>query len=242
MNGLVNMINIKHSGNIGDIIFSLCTIKQISIKHNDKIDIYLDLSGAVGGYLDLDRVNSLIPLLKRQEYINDVFFFNDTIKIDYNLDNFRYLARFDGSITLSQAHLKANGFNNIDENEKHLFINEQSDALYDVVCSRTSRYNNPNINYNSILNDYKNMKICFIGYKCEYDNFISKIDASYKIDYVFTKDLYEAAKIINSSKFFIGNQNPCFSIAQTMRKNIILEVSIVCDTCNYITPNIKLIR
>ena len=236
------MINVKHSGNIGDIIFSLCTIKQIIIKHNDKIDIYLALIGSAGGYLDLDRANSLIPLLKSQEYINDVFFFNNMIKIDYDLDNFRQFVKEDGSITLSQAHLKANGFNNIDENEKHLFINEQSDVLYDVVCSRTYRYNNPNINYNSILNDYKNMKICFIGYGYEYDNFVSKIDTSYKIDYVFTKDLYEAAKIINSSTLFIGNQSSCFSIAQTMRKNIILEVSTVCDTCNYITPNIKLIR
>lgn len=235
------MINIKHSGNIGDIILSLCTVRQISIKHNDKIDYYLDLNGNVGSYLPLDRANSLIPLLKSQDYINDVFFFNDMIKIDYNLDNFRQLVKMDGSITLSQAHLKANGFNNIDENEKHLFINEQSDVIYDVVCSRTDRYNNPNFDWNIILNDYKNMRICFIGYKNEYENFISKIDSSYKIDYIFTKDLYEVAKIINSSNLFIGNQSSCFTIAQTMRKNIILEVSTV-NTCNYISPNIKLIR
>jgi hypothetical protein len=236
------MINIKHSGNIGDIVLSLCTVLQISIKHNDKINYYLDLNGNVGSYLPLDRANSLIPLLKSQEYINDVFFFDNMTKIDYNLDNFRNFVKYDGSITLSQAHLKANGFNDIDENEKHLFINEQSDILYDIVCSRTDRYNNPNFDWNNILNDYKNMSMCFIGYKYEYDIFISKIDMKHKIDYIFTKDLYEVAKIINSSKVFIGNQSSCFAIAQTMRKNIILESLPSINTCNYITPNIKIIK
>ena len=89
------MNTFKHSGDLGDIIYSLPTIRALGGGI-----LYLDPAGGesdpyiraqcVDGKTRLNKqtIDFLSPLLKLQPYITDVRYWNGE-KVTYNLDEFR---------------------------------------------------------------------------------------------------------------------------------------------------------
>ena len=86
-----------------------------------------------------------------------------------------------------------------------------------ILIHRTFRYRNKYINYN-FLNDYDD--IYFLGLKYEYEDLKKQIPNLKIYD---TKNFFEMAKVIKSSKFFLGNLSVAYPIAEALKIPRLLE-------------------
>ena len=86
-----------------------------------------------------------------------------------------------------------------------------------IVLHRTFRHRNQFINY-KFLSDYKNL--IFIGTNDEYLDLKKDVK---NLEIYVCKDYLDMARVIKSSKFFIGNQSVAYPMAEAMKVPRILE-------------------
>ena len=217
-------ISFLHSGHLGDVINALPVLKELS--KNRKCNLYLQikkpLEDHVKGYkhegdeiyMTERMLNMVMPLLKNQNYINKVEKYTKQhvdidldlfrkIPMNFNLDEVRWYFHLTGVHTdLSKNYLSA---------DEHPTIKNM------IVIMRSTRRKNMFINY-KFLSKYEN--ILFLGLKSEYDDL--KIEVP-NLEFYDCKDFLEAAQIIKSSKFFIGNSSFGFTIAEGLKVPRIME-------------------
>lgn len=219
-------LNINHSGNIGDVIYALPTIKRIYEITGIPVNLYLKLgqprilpqymSHPLGSVmLNQKMVDMLAPLVNTQPYIATCEVYNgQAIHID--LDIFRSqtipldkanIARWCGYITgvtptLWQAWLE---------------VVPNAAYLDKIVIARSGRYRNADIDY-SFLQKYNNL--VFVGIQSEYDDLHKVVPG---LQWKEIGDFLELAGIIAGCKFFIGNQSFPFSIAEGLKVPRVLE-------------------
>jgi hypothetical protein len=226
----------KHSGNAGDIIYSLPA--ALALSGNRHIHYYLNV-GQVGHYgkrphplgglmLNERMVEMLKPLLLSQTYLASCELF-DNQPIDFDFDLIRsypfplnrgnicrwYFYLFAVNADLSKPWLKVDG----DEEWKEY-----------IVLSRSQRYQAPGISY-SFLNKYS--KKIFVGVETEWKEMRQQLP---DIEYKPVHDFRELAKIIAGSKLFIGNQSFPFSLAEALKTQRLLEVYHLCPNVNVEGP------
>lgn len=221
-------LNAVHSGNAGDIIYALPTLRKIHKVTGAKINLYLRLDqplilpeyqkhpmGTV--MLNKKMVDMLFPLLRAQPYLNSCEIFEDQT-IDINLDGFRInlfptdkgnIARWCGYITGVTPDLIT----------KWLQVTPDLSYKNTIVLARSERYRNLLLDY-SFLSRYQDM--VFIGVESEYEDMCRYIP---DIKWLQVKDFRQLAEIIAGCKFFIGNQSFPFSIAEALKVPRILEIS-----------------
>ena len=217
-------LNFAHAGHMGDLIYSLSIVKELSknyscnffIVTNKKVEQnYLDHpSGNV--FINDRAAKLLLPLLKKQDYLNQVKIYKDE-DIDINFDLFR-------KVPINLNFHSIRWFSHlvgvpIKMSEKFLNVSENNDVKNKIVILRTKRYRNPFINY-QFLNQKKNLM--FIGLKDEFNDLKKDVP---NLEFYDCKDFLEMAEIINSSKFFIGNQCLAYAIAEGLKVNRLLEAS-----------------
>jgi hypothetical protein len=221
-------LNLSHSGNAGDIIYALPTIKKIKEITGADINLYFTLgrpmdlplysSHTLGNVmLNQKMADMLSPLILSQPYINKCEVYkNDTIDID--LDYFRSglvpmskgnIARWCGYITGVSPDLW----------KQWLFVEPDKSFADSIVIARSGRYQNKYIDY-SFLNKFNNLK--FIGVESEYNDIKQFIPG---IEWVQMADFVQMARTIAGCKFFIGNQSFPYSIAEALKIPRILEVA-----------------
>ena len=96
-----NYIKVKHSGNAGDIIYSLSSMHQYCEENKCKIVYYIKI-GVPSGFTDETHPTGAVmmndfmfdfiaPLLKAQPYIHEVIKLgkDENMVVDYDLDLFR---------------------------------------------------------------------------------------------------------------------------------------------------------
>jgi hypothetical protein len=220
-------VSFNHSGNSGDIIYALPTIREIHELTGVDTNLYFrlnqpsklaeGLTHPLGNImLNQKMVDMLIPLIKSQPYINDCEASTDQ-QIDIDLDYFRSgavpqdkgnIARWCGYITGVSPVLW----------KKWLTVEPNKDYNNTIVVARSQRYRNPLVNY-KFLNGYD--KVVFVGVKSEYDDIKKTIP---NIKWVQVDDFLQLAQIIAGCKLFIGNQSFPFSIAEGLKVPRVLEV------------------
>lgn len=214
----------KHSGNAGDIIYSLPTVWELS--RAGKADFYLhtDQPGDYNyDYHPLGNVtmsgkmaSMLTPLLQYQPKISRVALYNGQ-PVDYNLDEFRrYSFRLDnGNIT----HWYFNVYG-IYHDTSVPWLVAPTDANYadTIVIARSHRYRSPGVDY-GFLKKYPN-KI-FLGVPEEYEDLKTALPG---LQFKPVADFLEMATVINSCKLFIGNQSFPFALAEALKVKRLLEV------------------
>lgn len=222
------LLNVSHSGNAGDIIYALATLKKIYELTGAGINLYFTL----GRPIDLPNYNShplggvmlnqkmaemLFPLIRSQPYINKCEIFA-TQSIDIDLDYFRAgiipmdkgnIARWCSYITGVSPELW----------KPWLTVEKNEDFSDCIVIARSGRYQIKSIDY-SFLNTYPNLK--FIGVESEYQA-IKKVLPN--IEWIEMQDFLQMAQIIAGCKFFIGNQSFPYSVAEALKVPRILEVA-----------------
>ncbi|WDF55166.1 hypothetical protein [Mucilaginibacter sp. KACC 22063] len=218
-------LNIVHSGNAGDIIYALPTLKAIAENFATTIDLYLKLNQPMeyinnthplgGVMMNQKMAELLIPLIEAQPYIRHCKVLKDEI-IDIDLDNVRRaglrqdrgsIARWYGYITGITPNLY----------QPWLTIKPNSAYANTLVIARSQRYLSEFIDY-TFLNNYPN-KI-FVGIKPEWDEIKKMLPG---IQWVQVNNFLELAEIIAGCKLFIGNQSFPFSIAEGLKVPRLLE-------------------
>tara|TARA_Y100000590_G_scaffold469849_1_gene660146 strand:+ start:2376 stop:3290 length:915 start_codon:yes stop_codon:yes gene_type:complete len=213
-----------HSGHLGDIVYSMPVIKELSKKHKCKLYIQVnkpmivDYQNHPSGKVFLDKriVNLALPLFRNQNFLSSVDIYNNE-KIHINLDLFRDVPiniRFHS--TRWYTHITGTHF---DINDSFLFVNEHASIKNKIVIVRSPRYRNDYINYKFLKNE-KNL-LC-VGLKSEFEDLKKDI---HNLEFYECKDFLEMAQIIKASKFFIGNLCFAYSIAEALKIPRLLETS-----------------
>ena len=218
-----NTLNFLHSGHCGDLIYSLPVIKKLAETH--KCNLFVGINKSInenyfkhpskGVFIDKKIYNFIYPLLKQQEYINTVQIHSGE-PIDINLDIFRELP-INLSFNSCRWYFHITGIH-VDLSKPFLDSPGHETIKDKIVIVRTFRSRNHFINYKFLNNFHKDL--IFLGLKDEYEDLKQQIP---KLNFYEPLDFYDMAKIINSSKFFLGNQSAAFAIAEGLKVPRLLE-------------------
>ena len=215
-------LSFLHSGRLGDLIYSLATIKELAKSH--KCKIYIQINKPVLDYYDhLRKVlitkrsgDMIIPLLKKQEFLEDVSIYNGE-KIDVNFDLFR-------DIPINKSFYSSRWFShlvgiNLNMESTFLSAKPHKSIKNKIIIGRSPRYRNSFLNYKFLKNE-KN--IMCIGLKDEYDDLKKDI---LNLEFYDCNDFLEMAEIIKSCKFYIGNMSLQYIMAEGLKVPRLLEAS-----------------
>ena len=218
------MNTFKHSGDLGDIIFALPTVRALGGGV-----LYLDPNGGESDplvkwpnftrtKLNRQSIEFIRPLLLEQDYISDVRFWQGE-PVQYNLDKFRQHIRFNN---LADSHLAA--FNLPLTNRDQAWINPSNPIVLPgrpLVASRSLRYQG-NHDYWQQLAFQLVKDGVFLGLPRDHEIFEYTFDI--EIPHVPTPDSLSMAEIIAGATLFVCNQGLPHAIAEGMKKRLVVEV------------------
>lgn len=217
---------------LGDLIYALAGIRQVCKSYDRKAIIYLGLNqkwpmaDAImrrGGITLLQQDFDMIrPLLMTQDYIEDVRVYNNE-PVAVNLDEIMGPRSKDINIpygSLPRWYFQIWPDMACDLSKKWIDLDSRYRLIAKnmIVVSRSARSHNPNINY-TFLEKYKH-RLLFIGHEDEHRSFCN----FFPIKHYKVQDFKELAYVINSCKFFIGNQSFPYAIAEALKVPRILEL------------------
>lgn len=240
-----------HSGDLGDLIFSIPTIKALGggVLHISNDMRYFLKRSSFSNKI----INQLIDFLKHQDFIIDVFINqNLPCDIDYDLNKFRrkQLLQYNGLLnkdeeddfkknwpnsTLTKLHLEEFNcdFNwDIEPwlkwNRKIVYYNKP------IIINRTERYLNPDFPWKPIIDKYADY-CYFVGSKIEYNNFCKEFGV---VDYLNTPSIISLVETILGSKLVIGNMSFPTALCEGFKHNCLVESGIDVRSNNYERHNI----
>lgn len=246
--GVRNMKTFKHSGDMGDIIYSLPTIRGLGggILYLDPMggntDMYvINQSIDRRTKLNNNSIDFLIPLLKLQSYITDIRYWSGET-VDYNLDEFRQ--KFSDSKkrnknnNLADLHLEHFGLQFSEVEKPWITVDEGIKLDRKILISRTPRYQS-NYGFLNANKFFLANNAIFVGLPKEHEYFEWTFDI--KIPYHKTNNSLELARAIQGSEIFIGNGSLPLAIAIGLgHKDIHQELDIKVPTCVF--ENLKNIK
>lgn len=234
----------SHTGNIGDIWASIPAMRQHFVNTGKRIDLYLVANvpafyyeGAVhptkseagiNVMLNQKMIDMMIPLLKAQDFINDVHAidfseyesYKEKIKVhlewfrdteiglpNFSINRWYFYVFPDLTCDLSGIWLE------VPDTEKDFAPNK-------IIVTRSERYTNPSIDY-SFLKPYED-DIVFCGTMREYNNFCMSYDLN--IRKLNINNFLELAQAINQCRFHISNQTQAAQLSEGLKIPRIIEV------------------
>ena len=215
-------ITFLHSGHLGDLIYALPVIKELSKSHecyfyiqsNKKIPVEYYKHPAGGVYIDDRMLNLFLPLMREQKFIHKVEKYNNqTIDIDFDI--FRTLP-VNIHFNSPRWYFHIAGIQ-VDLTDPYLEVKPHEKIKNKIIIHRTFRHRNQFINY-KFLEKYKDL--VFIGTKDEYEDLKKDIK---NLELYDCKDYLDMARVIKACKFFIGNQSVAYPMAEALKVPRILE-------------------
>jgi hypothetical protein len=229
-------VSFKHSGDLGDIIFSIPAIQALG---QGQASLYLSRApGFTREDMTEERFNFLLPLLCCQKGLQRVERYRGQAVL-YDLDEFRRhwfkLTKNNDSgngVTIADWHCRAFGVDSKVTQEPWLQVPGWTQR-YQVVINRTDRYHGRFFDWKKVVDKYKRQAV-FIGLPKEHEQFVAEFGY---IPYKPVADALEMAQIIYGCQLFIGNQSLPEAIAEGFKKDKILEVPVLPPTSLYPRPN-----
>ncbi len=215
-------LSFLHSGFIGDVIYSLPTIKELSKSHKCKLYVQIE-KPILGPYESSKKVfinkrcgDLILPLLRNQDFLDTVNIYKDE-KIDINLNLFR-------DIPINLCFFQPRYYShicgvNINVENTYLSIKPHDSIKNKIIVARSPRYRNAFLNY-KFLKNTKNL-LC-IGLKEEFQDLKREIN---NLEFYDCKDFLEMAEIIKASKFYVGNMCLQYIISDALKVPRLLEAS-----------------
>ena len=215
-------ISFLHSGHLGDLVYALPVIKELSKDHechfyiqaNKKIPVDYYKHPAGGVYMDDRMLNLFLPLMKKQKFIHKVEKYNNQ-EIDINFDIFRTLP-VNICFNSPRWYFHITGVQ-VDLTDPYLEVDPHEKIKNKIVIHRTFRHRNQFINY-KFLKNYNDL--IFIGTKDEFEDLKKDVQ---NLELYDCKDYLDMARVIMACKFFIGNQSVAYPIAEALKVPRILE-------------------
>jgi hypothetical protein len=212
-----------HSGNVGDIIYSLPLVKALGASHY-VINLCADTHFG-NRNINFATAKAMASLLLAQPYLERVSIVASQVPfeyveesitgIDYVLDKFRLQSIFQTHIAL--AHAKAFE-QTIDVNKSWLDVKAaaKKEAPY-VVAAIGPRYRVYSKEYwLEVLGGFDHIKVIGVP-----EDFVEL--SGLQAEFVTCDDFLEIAQIIKGSTLFIGNQSLAYAIAEGLKVPRILE-------------------
>jgi hypothetical protein len=217
-----------HSGDLGDVIYALPTIRAAG---GGILYLYHKPNKTWHG-MDVDRAASLRSLLILQPYIRDVVFCPDGRPpggSDHDLNGFRDHGR--RGRNLADMHLATHGL--APEHRDTAWLKVDQPAIgQPVVFARSVRCRNERFPWRRIWEAYQGTA-AFVGTAEEHEDFCRLVGL---VPLVQTENLLAVARVIAGSRLFIGNQSCPAAIAEGLKKPIILEVFPALPNCCFKRP------
>jgi len=223
----------KHSGDMGDIIYSLPAIRACGGG-----DLYLDVTGGQGDELvrnsitGIDRIklkfseyqyDFIKPLLCIQPYITSVSKWAGE-DVDVNLNGFRKLLLQHHCLNLCEAHLRLVDKNDIKQYDPWLF-SEKHDKGYLVIARSL-------INHGSDLfwrcnHRYIAKHGLFVGTKLEHEVMCEILGE--QVAYTQTDDALALAQIIASGREMWANDSMPMAVCVGLGGDFVQERNLICQ-------------
>jgi len=233
----------SHSGNAGDIVFSIPCIQELEKRNSsDNAIVYIKQAKYVYG----DQFTFCKDLLLQQPGIKEVHpfvpiddnwnYFNwPNLKYDYDLDDARrqsqrgrihIIKRYFDQFGIKADHRKP--FLKIDDAYKR----EEKFALIHL----TPRWNGLQYKWRTIYEEAmkRHGKVYFIGLQCEWLDFTIRFGA---IEHLPTENLLEMARLIRDTEALYCNQGVALTIAQGIGKEYSLVMNGTKTNCHLGTYN-----
>jgi len=219
----------KHSGDMGDIIFSLPAIRALGggvlyldPKGGEKEDLVRWGNGAYNNTkLTEKSIESIKELLEYQEYIKEVKLWNGEV-VDFNLDKFRHHIKYNN---LADSHLAAFAIDFEERDTPWIKVPSKivDDPERDVIVARSCRYHG---NYTFWETFDRNMikKATYLGWEKEFEYFKYTYPHFGEVPRKEVQNVLEMAQVIAGAGLFIGNQGLPHALAEALKKNVINEV------------------
>jgi hypothetical protein len=232
----------KHSGGLGDIIYSLPTIKALGGGV-----LYLDIEGGKDEPVimgergdgrirfDLNGYNIIRPLLLEQPYLKDVVLWQRQ-PVDHNLNDMRKVPASRRAFRLLDAFF-ASQFppGSTVSDAPWLTLNSEPIKLpKPIIINRTARYQQKDARWEMNKPLWLPQGI-FIGLEIEHRIFQHTFEC--KIDYYKTNDALEIARILMGAQQLIANQSFVMAIAIGLGTSFIQETYEPMADCVFIRPN-----
>jgi hypothetical protein len=214
-----------HSGDLGDVIYSLATIKALGggvlflspdtrFPFPSRPRLRMDQSGA----------DTYIPLIEAQPYIWQCRYTGALPhSTDHDLNQFRLAYQNkspDNFESLYHLHAKPLGVK-LDESpwlsvDKRLAVTGRP-----IAIARSPRYQNPHFPWRHLIDTHRG-EMFFVGVEADYQAFRRLIGRDCP-PWVPTGNLLELARLIAGARVFIGNQSAPMAVALGLGKNVIQE-------------------
>ncbi|MCF1422179.1 hypothetical protein [Mangrovimonas futianensis] len=215
-------LNFVHSGHMGDLLYALPVIKELSKTKECHLYVKLDeqynetyYKHPSGNTLISKRsYNMLEPLLQAQTYLKSVKPYQGE-SIDVDLDLFRALP-ISNQFHSFRWYFHVTGIH-ADMAEPYLEVTPHEQVKDKVVIVRTFRARNSFVDY-GFLKNYNDL--LFLGTKEEYEELHKSIP---NLEFYDVKDFLEMAQIIKASRFYISNQTMAYAIAEGLKVPRLLE-------------------
>jgi hypothetical protein len=211
-------VNCFHSGCIGDIIYSIPTLRALGCKK-----LYIDNRPWTKPIVT--RIGAFARLIESQgisvhKHAGE--------EIDFDISTYRHGGGRYGE-TISNRVSRWMGVN-IDTSVPWLDINEKSsETKGKILIARCPRWHGALFPWKEIVENFKK-DILFVGLKDEHMQFTRSFG---KVAYLPTIDLYDVAIAINGCDTFIGNQSSPMAIAEGLKHNAIQECCLYAYDCIY---------
>jgi FkbM family methyltransferase len=203
------MPTFTHSGDLGDIIYSLPAIKA-----SGGGDLILFHSDRSAHGMSEEKVNRIRPLLEQQSYIKSVRW--SDIPIESSLNNFR---SYMGAGSLADAHLASQGFDWWHRVDQWLHV--EPNPKYRFIFSRSPRYWNHNFPWQNIVYRY-GAQAAFVGFEHEWHEFCRRF--GYVRFAEEQGDFLQLAQLIAGCEMFVGNQSSPLAVAHGLKHRVLMEV------------------
>lgn len=228
-------ITFKHSGNSGDIIYAIPTMKAIAKDQGISLHLYLNRPADYAAHIkhplgnvtfNQKTYDMMKPLIMSQpDFIDCNVLLNEKDPVDVDLDIMR-----DYPMLLDRGNIARWYFLvfavNFDLNQPWLAVPSSNDMNDAIVIARSQRYQAPGIHYR-FLRKYPD--VYFVGLESEYQAMKKMVP---NIQYRPVNDFLELASVIAGSRLFIGNQSFPFSLAEALKVNRLLELYFECPNVN----------
>ena len=221
-------LTFKHSGNAGDIIYSLPAVKALADGRPASLYLQLDQPADYTGRehplgnvkLNKFMAQGLFPLLRTQPYLSEVEIYSGQT-IDFDLDDFRNLPIATDRGHIARWYFWVYGVTS-DLTVPWLDVPKLDTPAKAIVLARSQRYRNGGLDFR-FLNEMGLIR--FVGTRGEFEEMRQMLP---QLEYVECTDFLQLARVIKSARFFIGNQSFPYSIAEAMKVPRVLEGCRIC--------------
>ena len=219
----------NHSGNIGDVLYSLNFAREFAAANGEarfimnlqkNVPLELQRDHPCGKMLMNDSACAFLrPLLAFQPCIAEVSVSDAPPEGSIDLSQFRNLplCHSAGDVRYYYYALTPHPLPK-DFASPALVAAHDGRTAGKIVVFRSARYHNPLVNYGG-LKDFAGQML-FVGLPNEYEDFCR---TEFKIPYQPVENALEMAGLMNSAKLVIGNQCGLFAIAEQLKVSRWLE-------------------